>query len=268
MGIYEQPNSWQCGPFALKHALVARGVFVHENEITRVAGSTEALGTDELQLTRAALQFGGLMQTQRHHTAFAARRALSRLLVDHVPVLLCVDQWDHWITAVGADREHVVVFDTHYATVLRLEPWDALLRRLAFRHRVRYWPWQLKWYDLHPLHVRGETGLQLALTPERARHLIADGTLWPCLDEWAQLIQPHAVRNGRRSGAFALASWLEERAGQLEPTTPEGRLAQLAQTADLFGVRTDLSGAHAVLRSLKRPADAGRPAPEKMVAAG
>lgn len=55
MGIYKQPNKWQCGPFALKHGLLMRGMLASEWEIGKVAGTTP-LGTDETQLERAARQ--------------------------------------------------------------------------------------------------------------------------------------------------------------------------------------------------------------------
>src|SRR3989304_3926838 len=133
MGLYDQPNSWQCGPFALKHGLLAHGVFVHEEDITKVAGTTEADGTDDRQLMRAALAFGGVLQCRRYRTVFGARRALAPLLAAEIPVLLCVDQWDHWVTAVSADAEHVVVLDSHYDTVVRLGPWAPVVRRIAYR---------------------------------------------------------------------------------------------------------------------------------------
>ena len=51
MGIYPQPNLWQCGPFALKHALVALGILRDEKDISRLAGTHWWHGTDEIQLT-------------------------------------------------------------------------------------------------------------------------------------------------------------------------------------------------------------------------
>ena len=56
MGFYPQSNRWQCGPFALKHALAIVGYFVDEGSITRAAKSTR-YGTDEKMLRRAAERF-------------------------------------------------------------------------------------------------------------------------------------------------------------------------------------------------------------------
>ena len=54
MSFYPQPNKYQCGPFALKYALVMLGVFASEKSIAKKAGSTWWAGTDEIGLERAA----------------------------------------------------------------------------------------------------------------------------------------------------------------------------------------------------------------------
>ena len=68
MGFTPQPNLWQCGPFALKHALIMLGISVDEREISRIAGTNKWSGTDERQLARAARKFGCelLMGRERH----------------------------------------------------------------------------------------------------------------------------------------------------------------------------------------------------------
>lgn len=252
MGLYDQPNSWQCGPFALKHGLLAYGIFAHENAIADAAGSSEALGTDERQLCDTAREYGCIMGVERYHSAFTARRALTRLLADHTPVLLCIDQWDHWVTAVGADDTHLVVLDSHYDTVVRLEPWEPYLRRIGYQHRPWKWGPRLAWYDLHPLLARGETGMRLELTPERARRLLeAPAAFRTALDEYARQLTPFAAHNGRRSGAFALAPWLEANRVTLADAIPDETLAALAFTAELFGVRADGEGVRDLARVLR-----------------
>jgi len=54
MGLYPQPNNWQCGPFALKHALIMLGKIVNEKDISRIAGAHWWGGADEIKLSRAA----------------------------------------------------------------------------------------------------------------------------------------------------------------------------------------------------------------------
>jgi hypothetical protein len=259
MGLYDQPNSWQCGPFALKHGLLAYGIFAHEDLLAKVAGSTVELGTDDRQLAKTARDYGCNLLVERYRTAFAAKRALRRHLAVHIPVLLCLDQWDHWVTAVGADDTHVVVLDSHYDTVVRLEPWRGVLRRLGFRRRPWRWGPTLRWYDLHPLLTRGEPVLRLALNTNRARRLLeAPAPFRRALDEYAQRLVPYAVRNGHRSSTFSLGPWLTNGgASNGGITLPAETLERVAFTAELFDVRCDAAAAHDLTRALAtKPAEA------------
>ena len=62
MSFYPQPNSYQCGPFALKYALVMLGIFKNEDEIGIAAGSTWWGGTDEIGLAKAARKYNVKMK--------------------------------------------------------------------------------------------------------------------------------------------------------------------------------------------------------------
>ncbi len=258
MGLYDQPNSWQCGPFALKHGLLAYGIFAHEDMLAKAAGSTVEWGTDDGQLAETARDYGCKLLVERYRTASFTRRALRRYLAVHTPVLLCLDQWDHWVTAVGADDTHVVVLDSHYDTVVRLELWSVVLRRLGFRHRPWRWGPTLHWYDLHPLLARGEPALRLALNTDRAQRLLdAPATFRRSLDEYAQRLVPYAARNGRRSAAFALAPWLTN--GGISGggvTLPGETVERVAFAAELFDVRCDAAAARDLVRVLAaKPAE-------------
>ena len=56
-GFYPQPNEWTCGPFALKHALLALGRMVDVTLIASTARTHWWSGTNEIQLARAARAF-------------------------------------------------------------------------------------------------------------------------------------------------------------------------------------------------------------------
>ncbi|UCC74395.1 MAG: hypothetical protein JSV86_07515, partial [Gemmatimonadota bacterium] len=87
MGIYKQPNRWQCGPFALKHALLVHGILVPEWEISRVAG-TNQYGTDEVKLAKAARRYDCDLTTIRKLRPERARRLLVDYLRRGIPCLL------------------------------------------------------------------------------------------------------------------------------------------------------------------------------------
>jgi hypothetical protein len=246
MGIYGQPNSWQCGPFALKHALLALGIFAHEDELTRLAGSTEVRGTNERQLGRAARLFGARLLMERRKDPGAAQASLQARLAHGHPVLLCIDQWEHWVTAVAADGREVVIFDSKYDVPLRIEPWETLSARLAFRQR-RFGYWSRSIYDLHPV-VPHRPSFRLLLAPSRARELLDPGRagLSGRWDLHARALLPLTVPTGdqmqigSRAAAFIAAhrpTILSRACALLGGGAAEAVAAELdglAFTADLF----------------------------------
>lgn len=198
MAIYGQPNSWTCGPFALKHGLLALGVFAREDDLARMAASTERHGTDEPGLRRAARAHGVELRLRRATEPRAAGEELRRWLGSGVPVLLCLDQWEHWVTAVAVEGDQMVVFDSKYDAPLRIESWGQLMERLACRRRPRWGLWTRTLYDVHPITPRRPPRLRLALTAARARHLLQteNATLARRWDECARRLAPLAVTPG------------------------------------------------------------------------
>jgi len=148
MGFRTQPNSWQCGPLALKHALLALGIVAEDGLLTRASGAGEE-GTDERDLARAAARYRCDLGFERLRGAAAARRALAARLRGATPVLLCVDGWSHWVAAVGMEDDTVVLLDSREDGVFVTVPWSVLASRIAYPDGPRR-----ALYDLHPLLTR------------------------------------------------------------------------------------------------------------------
>src|SRR4030095_2255199 len=98
VGLYPQPNDWMCGPFALKHALVALGRIVSEDRIAMVARTHWWSGTSEIRWVRAARAFDCDLRLVRSLSGERARLELTAALRQRRPTILCVDDWGHWIT--------------------------------------------------------------------------------------------------------------------------------------------------------------------------
>lgn len=132
MGFYPQPNEWSCGPFALKHALVALGKLAEADEIARFAKTHWWSGTDELRLARAARAYDCALVGARRRDPELARRALVRSLASGRPAILCVDDWGHWITVLRHHGGEFVVVDSNMDPVLNVLSWQTLRRRWRY----------------------------------------------------------------------------------------------------------------------------------------
>jgi hypothetical protein len=125
-GFYPQPNEWTCGPFALKHALLALGRMVDVSQIASTARTHWWSGTNEIQLARAARSFECDLVLERRSDAEAARKLLVKFLREQTPVLLCVDEWTHWITVLRAEDRRFVVVDSNDDPLLSVRTWPQL----------------------------------------------------------------------------------------------------------------------------------------------
>lgn len=172
MGIKPQPNLWQCGPFALKHALITLGIFAEEGTITRIAGSRSANGTDETQLGRAARYYNCELEMVRKHDPESARLALMDYLRKGIPSLLCVYEWSHWVTVVKAERGKFILLDSRDQAVLTILSWTELKNRWVFYEQDEYDEehWDTL-YDFHPVvpKVRVQTKARFSIA--RAHYL-------------------------------------------------------------------------------------------------
>ncbi|RMH39266.1 MAG: hypothetical protein D6689_17110 [Deltaproteobacteria bacterium] len=171
MGFYPQPNDWTCGPFALKHALVTLGRLCDEDQIASIAHPHWWSGTDEVRLAKAAREFDCDLPAIRRRDPDLARGALVRYLRDRIPVLLCVDDWGHWITVVNHESNRFVVLDSNHDPVLNVVEWPRL------RNRWCYLDWEYDednppaLYDLHPVRPRFRVPVTAQFSVQRAQFL-------------------------------------------------------------------------------------------------
>jgi hypothetical protein len=171
MGFYPQPNDYVCGPFALKHALVTLGRLVDEDKIATIAKTHWWSGTDEIKLARAARAFDCDLPILRTRDSRRARRMLLDHLRRRIPVLLCVDDWSHWITAVRYEGSRFVVIDSNLDPVLNLLSWAQLDRRWAYLDHDYDENDPPRIYDLHPVRPRFRVTVKADLSIARLRYL-------------------------------------------------------------------------------------------------
>lgn len=170
MSFYPQPNKYQCGPFALKYALVMLGVFKDEGQIGNFAGSTWWAGTDEFGLARAAQRFNCRMKHFQSSNPDDARRMLNRHLKKGYPCILCVKNWEHWCTVVSYQKGKFVVIDSELDKVVSVQTAARLIRRWKYVEEET----GIVSYDGYALVPKFKAITHAQFTPEKAKLLMYD----------------------------------------------------------------------------------------------
>lgn len=247
MGFYPQPNLWQCGPFALKHALVMLGILADEDEIAEVAGTRWWSGTDELQLAKAARRFNCDLLLTRRYDAESARKELISYLRRGIPVLLCVQQWSHWVTAVKVERGKFILLDSKERAVLTILSWRDLKKEWAYRERDERDKTAVQTIlDFHPVIPRFRVRTKARFSIARAQYLRKPSNrgfsrLWnQYVEDLLKLCRP---RSPQRENFISLGEFLRRHE------------AMIIDQVDLWHGWIDRSQAKRVLKHLHFVAD-------------
>jgi len=132
MSLYPQPNKYQCGPFALKYALVMLGRFESEKKIAIKAGSTWWYGTDEIGLEKAAKFYDCKMKYFRRDNPDDAIKVLKENIKKGYPCILSVDNWEHWFTVVNYQQRKFILIDSSMEKVITIYTPIQLLKRWKY----------------------------------------------------------------------------------------------------------------------------------------
>lgn len=212
MGFYPQPNLWQCGPFALKHALITLGILADEEKISDIAGARWWSGTDEFQLAKAAHHFNCDLKFIRRFDAEKAHRELSAYLARGIPVLLCVQEWSHWVTAVKEEKGHFIVLDSEEKAVLTILSWRDLRKTWIHHERDDRDKTAIQTIlDFHPVIPRFRVKTKARFSIAKAQYLRKPGNrsfsrLWnEYLGDLLNLCRP---RSAQRQNFISLGEFL------------------------------------------------------------
>ncbi|MCX7798289.1 MAG: cysteine peptidase family C39 domain-containing protein [Melioribacter sp.] len=168
MSFYPQPNKYQCGPFALKYALVMLGIFKDEDQISTIAGSTWWAGTDEFGLARAARRFNCKMKHFQSSNPNDARRLLIQNLKKGYPCILSVKNWEHWNTVVSYQKGKFVVIDSELDKVVSVVSSTQLLRNWKYSEKEN----DIVSYDGYALIPKFKVHTRAKFTPQKAIQLM------------------------------------------------------------------------------------------------
>ncbi len=250
MGIYKQPNKWECGPFALKHGLLMHGILAPEWAISKAAGTTWH-GTDEKRLAKAARRYGCDLLMIRKMDPDRARRELVGYLRRGIPCLICIDHWDHWVTVVKEEKGHFILLDSNAPAVLVIASWTRLKQMWVYDEPDEFDEEMVySHYDLHPLIPRGRVRTRAKFSLERARFLrrISNrefAQLWDVyVDDLLAICRPRTPRSTRsislgeflRRHQSMILEQLDYWHGEVNPTAARRVLDRMHFVADTYGL--------------------------------
>lgn len=113
---YQRKPGW-CGPAALQTALQVHGMRLGQDKLARLC-DTDENGTDEHGLINAVHNLG-LTPVEGTPRGEAEARLWLLKFAPVAPVILCVDNYDHWVVVAGQCGPRLWLFDS------TREPWNA-----------------------------------------------------------------------------------------------------------------------------------------------
>lgn len=131
-----QASNFTCGPAAVVNALQALGIRLTEAEVVELAGTTKN-GTDERGIMRALRHLGYDVEELDTYDSDEAWEWLRAQLGGVRPVILCVENFEHWTSVVSMFGERVVYVDSQSG--LRGNREENGVRFLTRRGLTRIW---------------------------------------------------------------------------------------------------------------------------------
>lgn len=127
-----QARKFTCGPASITNALEVYGEYFQEETIAEWAKTTPQ-GTSASGIEKAILQAGYTPQKFQHRDATVARQDLETCVTLGVPVILCVDSWEHWVALVGRMNGRAVVADSASNHLILFPEWPDLITRWKYK---------------------------------------------------------------------------------------------------------------------------------------
>lgn len=132
MIVRPQFNNWSCGPHAIRFCLMKWHHDVELTTIVELTRSTRA-GTDDLNMQLGIHLLGYKWYQFNAMSAHEAKTTIYRELKKGRPLILCVENWSHWVAVLHHSRRGFLVFDSSRpGPVIQLRGWKWLQRQLRY----------------------------------------------------------------------------------------------------------------------------------------
>lgn len=107
-----QKQKWSCGAATVRNCLRVFGVRVPESQIRKYANTSKEFGTNEHGIINALQEWGCTVSEIHYSSKNKAWIWLHDTLQSGRPVIMAIDNWEHWILAVGSLGGYVCIFDS------------------------------------------------------------------------------------------------------------------------------------------------------------
>lgn len=134
-----QRAHYTCGPASLVNAATALGLSVSEYHVEELCSTTERSGTNEHGMFNAAKAIGLQAQQFEFNSPEAAWFWLVGCMGGGIPVILCVEKWEHYVVAVGRLGDSIIVIDSQQEYSNMIENGIKVMPRTKF---LEYWRYQ------------------------------------------------------------------------------------------------------------------------------
>lgn len=133
-----QRKGYWCGIASIANALEVLGIRRTQREIAKLCDVNEAAGTDETEMKRALLANGVGVDEVHTDSNASAINWLYQHLYGTGPLILCVDNDEHWVTVVGVCVNRFVVFDPARNTGVEVHDRESLSARWVNSDGIYY----------------------------------------------------------------------------------------------------------------------------------
>lgn len=106
-----QELDYSCGPASIINALRCFGIKKTEKQILKTSNTNSANGTSEEDMIRVLTGLGFHIKKHEQSNLDKAWRWLRNRLKDG-PVIISVNNWQHYVAVIGRIGERVIIFDS------------------------------------------------------------------------------------------------------------------------------------------------------------
>ena len=136
-----QNSQANCGPTAVQNGLVALGLTRSIDELEKLLGCTATQGTSGPKMLKGLYHIEELQPRKIEES----REEIAHLRLDAAlrsgrPVILCVDNLEHYVCAIGRlGTSRVIIADSADSELVLVYTWSEAMRRWESQSKKAYW---------------------------------------------------------------------------------------------------------------------------------